>query len=68
MMEEEKKKKCFLSAIWESITKTGSCCGSGKDICSPSQPEKKEETSPEKKEETCCQDSKDKEKTSCCSS
>ena len=41
MIEEEKKKKGFLSAIWESMTKTGGCCGSGEDCCGPSQQDKK---------------------------
>jgi hypothetical protein len=36
-MTDEKKKKGFLSAIWESMTKTGGCCGSGEDCCGSSQ-------------------------------
>jgi hypothetical protein len=37
MTDEKRKKKGFLSAIWESMTKTGGCCGSGEDCCGPSQ-------------------------------
>jgi hypothetical protein len=29
MENEEKKKKGFFSMIWESMTKTGGCCGPG---------------------------------------
>ena len=32
MENERKKKKGFFSMIWESMTKTGGCCGPG-EIC-----------------------------------
>jgi hypothetical protein len=36
----EKKKKGFIAAIWESMSKTGGCCGSGESCgCNP-QPDK----------------------------
>jgi len=35
-METEKKKKGLLATIWESMTKTGGCCGSGESCCGPS--------------------------------
>ncbi len=35
MDNEEKKKKGFFSMIWESMTKTGGCCGSGETCCRP---------------------------------
>jgi len=35
-METEKKKKGFVATIWESMTKTGGCCGSGGSCCGPS--------------------------------
>ena len=35
---DPKQKKGFLSAIWESMTKTGGCCGSGGNCCGSSQP------------------------------
>jgi len=35
-METEKKKKSMLETIWESMTKTGGCCGSGGNCCGPS--------------------------------
>jgi len=35
-MKTEKKKKGLLATIWESMTKTGGCCGSGEDCCGPS--------------------------------
>ncbi len=34
-METEKKKKGLLSIIWESMTKTGGCCGAGESCCGP---------------------------------
>lgn len=34
-MDTEKKKKGFLATIWESMTKTGGCCGGGEDCCGP---------------------------------
>jgi hypothetical protein len=36
---ENVKKKGILAAIWESMTKTGGCCGSGGNCCGPAQPE-----------------------------
>ena len=41
-MEAEKKKKGLLATIWESMTKTGGCCGSGESCCGPSKEEDKE--------------------------
>ncbi len=35
------KKKGILATIWESMTKTGGCCGSGGDCCGPATPEEK---------------------------
>ena len=35
-METEKKKKSFFATIWESMTKTGGCCGGGGNCCGPS--------------------------------
>ena len=35
-VKDEKQKKGFLAAIWESMTKTGGCCGSGGNCCGPS--------------------------------
>jgi hypothetical protein len=35
--QNRKKGKGFLAAIWESMTKTGGCCGSGEDCCGPAQ-------------------------------
>jgi hypothetical protein len=40
MTDEKKKKKGFIAAIWESMTKTGGCCGSGQDCCGPSPQQK----------------------------
>jgi hypothetical protein len=35
-VKEQKQKKGFMAAIWESMTKTGGCCGSGESCgCSP---------------------------------
>jgi hypothetical protein len=41
LMETEKKKKGLLATIWESMTKTGGCCGSGESYCGPSKEENK---------------------------
>jgi hypothetical protein len=37
-VKDQKQKKGFLAAIWESMTKTGGCCGSGENCCGSSQP------------------------------
>ena len=37
------KKKGILAIIWESMTKTGGCCGSGGDCCGSATPEQKPE-------------------------
>jgi hypothetical protein len=52
-MDKEKKKKGILATIWESMTKTGGCCGGGEDCCGPS----------DENETTACQDNKDKEES-----
>jgi hypothetical protein len=44
----EKQKKGFLAAIWESMTKTGGCCGSGENCCGSSQPNDGKEKAKEK--------------------
>ncbi|MBI4726255.1 hypothetical protein HY768_03350 [candidate division TA06 bacterium] len=36
----KKRKKEFIAAIWKSMTKTGGCCGSGKNCGCSSQPDK----------------------------
>ena len=41
----EKQKKGFMAAIWESMTKTGGCCGSGENCCgSPQSNDDKDKT------------------------
>ena len=35
-MKTENKKKGLLATIWESMTKTGGCCGPGENCCGPS--------------------------------
>jgi len=37
---DKKKKNGLLAAIWESMTKTGGCCGSGDNCCCVSRPDK----------------------------
>lgn len=37
--KENEQKKGLLAVIWESMTKTGGCCGSGGNCCGPTQPE-----------------------------
>jgi hypothetical protein len=57
-MDEKKKKTGMLAAIWESITKTGGCCGSGESCCGSSSDEKAEDK-PQKEEsgKSCCDSS-----------
>jgi hypothetical protein len=35
-METEQKKRGVFATLWESMTKTGGCCGSGGSCCGPS--------------------------------
>jgi len=35
MENEKKKKKGFFAMMWESMTKTGGCCGPGESCCGP---------------------------------
>ena len=37
--KDQKQKKGLVAAIWESMTKTGGCCGSGGNCCGSSQPD-----------------------------
>jgi hypothetical protein len=43
-METKNKKKGFWAAIWESMNKTGGCCGSGESCCGPAKEEDKKTT------------------------
>lgn len=48
-MAEEKKKKGFLEAIKESMTKSGGCCGGGETCgCGPAPEEKDKKKTPPK--------------------
>ena len=49
-VKEQKQKKGFMAAIWESMTKTGGCCGSGKNCCGPSHPNSEKAKDVKKKE------------------
>ncbi len=35
-MDVEKNKKSIFGTIWESMTKTGGCCGGGESCCGAS--------------------------------
>jgi len=50
------KKKGYLAAIWESMTKTGGCCGSGENCCGPSRPngERAKDAKKDQGGKTCC--------------
>ena len=48
-VKDEKQKKGFLAAIWESMTKTGGCCGSGGNCCGSSDSNNGNEKAKEKK-------------------
>ena len=39
----QNQKKGFLAVIWESMTKTGGCCGSGETCCGPTDPNRGDE-------------------------
>ena len=43
MKEKKKKKRGWLEAIRESMTKTGGCCGPGETCCGPTEGKDKEE-------------------------
>ena len=45
---DQKQKKGFMAAIWESMTKTGGCCGSGGNCCGSSNPDNGKEKSKDK--------------------
>ena len=48
-VKEQKQKKGFWAVIWESMTKTGGCCGSGESCgCSPQQDNSKKKAEPKK--------------------
>jgi len=55
-MKNRKKGKGFLAAIWESMTKTGGCCGSGESCGGPSQSDSGKEKDGKKNDSTgsCC--------------
>ncbi len=57
--KDQKQRKGFLAAIWESMTRTGGCCGSDGNCCGPSQLKDGEE---EKKEEHNGRKERDAEK------
>jgi len=48
---DKKPKKGLLGAIWESMTKTGGCCGSGGSCCGPADPAHADKKAGEKKDE-----------------
>ena len=50
-METGKEKKGLLAAIWESMTKTGGCCGSGKSCCGPANEDDKKTVENEQRAE-----------------
>ena len=38
-VKEQKRKKGFWAVLWESMTRTGGCCGGGGNCCGSSQPD-----------------------------
>jgi hypothetical protein len=52
-METKKKKKGLLAMIWESMTKTGGCCGSGENCCGPANKDDEKNVEKEDAEESC---------------
>ena len=60
MSKTNEKKKGVLSAIWESMTKTGGCCGGGESCGCGSKSDKDKEKNEKKNGETppsCCSNS-----------
>lgn len=55
-VKDEKPKKGFLAAIWESMTKTGGCCGSGESCGCSSAPDKVHQKKAAKQDasSSCC--------------
>ena len=51
-METEKKKKGFFATIWESMTKTGGCCGPGETCGGPAKEDDKKGVASEAAEES----------------
>jgi len=51
-METEAKKKGLLATIWESMTKTGGCCGPGESCCGPSNEDNKKSNGKKKAAES----------------
>jgi hypothetical protein len=53
LMETEKKKKGFIATIWESMSKTGGCCGGGGNCgCGPSDEDDKKTAKKDIEEES----------------
>ena len=52
MENEAKKKKGFFSMIWESMTKTGGCCGPGETCCGPATEDTNKSVDNENKKES----------------
>lgn len=52
--KDQKQKKGFLATIWESMTKTGGCCGSGGNCCGGSQPSNDQQKKEAKQDVSCC--------------
>ena len=50
-VKDPKQKKGLLAVIWESMTKTGGCCGSGESCGCSSQPNNDDEKAKEKKDD-----------------
>ena len=47
--KEQRQKRSLLAVIWESMAKTGGCCGSGGNCCGPADPDSGDEKVEEKK-------------------
>ena len=52
--KKDGQKKGFWAAIWESMTKTGGCCGGGGNCCGPSQPETDKKKAVQKSADRTC--------------
>ena len=50
-VKEQKQKKGFWATIWESMTKTGGCCGSGESCGCSAQPNNGKQKAKEKNDD-----------------
>jgi len=53
-VKEPKPKKSIWAAIWESMTKTGGCCGSGGNCCGAPRADSNSPQKTDASRNSCC--------------